>query len=69
MPYRGPKATDGFSSFWCDYYTSVESAIARELGDIPKKMVKRRDVTARIKVLWAVLPEDQKIPYAERDQR
>ena len=65
---HGPKATNGYNSYWRDHYSMMESLIAREHG-ITKSRVMRRDVTARIKQLWDTCPETEKASYQERDQR
>jgi hypothetical protein len=69
MCSRGPKATDGYNSFWRDHYHAVQSSIAQELGNIPKRMVRQRDVTMRLKKMWSDLAPEEKVDYKERDQR
>ena len=67
MPH-GPKATDGYNSYWRDHYAMMEALIARELG-FTKSRVRRGEVTARIKQLWDMCSETEKASYLERDQR
>lgn len=61
MPQIGPKATNGYNSFWRDHYAIIQSLIASELGIFEPKVI-RREVTARIKEFWNALSEAEKNP-------